>query len=121
MSTAEELAALEKQTAALEKRIAAVEQLCLNLLLTEKVDQTTAKQSSISTPRTPTVKEAIIQALKESDRNLTTLEIEVMAGRLLGRPLSKQAVSRYLAVAARSNEVERVTEGLYRIADCSMR
>jgi hypothetical protein len=37
-------------------------------------------------------------------------------GRLLGWPLSKQSIRRYLAGAVRSNEVERAAKDLYRLS-----
>jgi hypothetical protein len=61
--------------------------------------------------------QAILHVMKKSDRTLTTLEIEVMAGRLLGRSLSKQSVRRYLAGAVQSNEVDRAAKDVYRLAD----
>jgi hypothetical protein len=64
-----------------------------------------------------TASQAILQVMKDNDRALTVLAIELMAGRLLGRPLSRQSIRRYLAGLIRSNTVERAAKDLYRLTD----
>jgi hypothetical protein len=108
----------ESRFAALDERISVLERLVLRFGL---VDADAAIAGPQSARKRLTVGQAILQVMKENDRNLTTPEIEVMAGRLLGRPLSKQSVDRYLTTAARSNEVERVAKGTYRHPDRAMR
>jgi hypothetical protein len=104
----------ESRFAALDERISVLERLVLRFGL---VDADAAIAGPQSARKRLTVGQAILQVMKENDRNLTTPEIEVMAGRLLGRPLSKQSVERYLTTAAGSNGVKRIAKGIYRLAD----
>jgi hypothetical protein len=83
--------ALQDKLKALDGRLTLIERLVARL--TPVAGEQKPKR------RKQTVRQAILQVMTDNRRSLSTLEIEIMAGRLLGRPLSKQSVSRYLAGA----------------------
>ena len=103
----------EERLKALDERVAVLERLVLRL--TAPGNHAVAVQNSKR--QRLTAGQAVLQVMTDNDRALTTLEIEVMARRLLGRPLSKQSTKRYLADLVRSNVVERVGRDLYSLAD----
>ena len=105
--------ALAKDRAALENRIAVLERLCLKLLLTEEVDQTTTERSSILPPRTTTVKEAVFQALKEGERSMRVHEIRVIVERLTQREVPKSTIRQYLSRGVQASRVKRIARDLY--------
>ena len=98
--------------ASLEERVATLERLFLKLAL--KLDEPTESMSSHLPPtRKLSVRDAVVEVLREGDRSMGVHEIKVRVERITGRQVSISTVRQRLASAAQAKQIKRTAKGVY--------